>query len=160
MSSPTSFPNLHATVTDGRLASPFYRRDQLRQLHEAILKRKDEILDAIRRDSGSTPAEALVEFYLTLSLLKQYYDSVVPQKELEGEYRIANGKDAADARDGTGMVYLEPAAHTFFYSVLVPLCAAVAAGNCVVVLVSEPHGRTFPIMEEGVLRRASRWNGR
>lgn len=35
-----------------------------------------------------------------------------------------------------GIVYIEPTSHTMFYSVVVPVASALAAGNCVILLVS------------------------
>lgn len=130
------FPRLQETVTDGRLANVFFRREQLFQLQDALRRNEDDILDGILKDSGNTPAEALAELYMTASTLKSLHDQLKPNEELELEYRVANGQDAPATRVGVGIVVIVPQRHTFVYSALAPLCSAIAAGNCAVVVVS------------------------
>lgn len=130
------FPRLQETVTDGRLANVFFRREQLFQLQDALRRNEDDILDGILKDSGNTPAEALAELYMTASTLKSLHDQLKPNEELELEYRVANGQDAPATRVGVGIVVIVPQRHTFVYSAIAPLCSAIAAGNCAVVVVS------------------------
>jgi acyl-CoA reductase-like NAD-dependent aldehyde dehydrogenase len=130
------FARLRAAAVDGRLSNVFVRQVQLKQLHSALVKNADSIQEAIVKDSGNTKAEAAIEYSLALANLKKQITSLDPVKELEDEYRIANGKDAADRREAIGIVYIEPINHTFFYSVVEPLSVAIAAGNCVIVQVS------------------------
>ena len=122
-------------MTDGRLANLFFRREQLYRLHGALLQNKDAILEGIVEDSGNTAAEAFAELYATLAAIKSHHEQLEPQADLETEYRVAKGQDAPEARDGTGIVLIRPQAHTFVYSVLTPVSAAIAAGNCVAVVV-------------------------
>jgi acyl-CoA reductase-like NAD-dependent aldehyde dehydrogenase len=130
-----SFPRIRAAAIDGRLTNVFARREQLTRLHSALAKTVDTIQKAIVKDSGNTLAEAAVEYSLALATLKKQVESLNPEKELEDEYRTANGKDAADRREAVGVVYIEPTSHTFFFSVIAPLSISIAAGNCVVVQV-------------------------
>jgi acyl-CoA reductase-like NAD-dependent aldehyde dehydrogenase len=130
------FPRLRAAVVDGRLSNVFVRQEQLKRLHSSLVKSANSIQEAILKDSGNTKAEAAVEYSLALTNLKKQIGSLNPEKELVDEYRIANGKDAADRREAIGIAYIEPINHTFFYSVVVPLSVAIAAGNCVIVQVS------------------------
>jgi acyl-CoA reductase-like NAD-dependent aldehyde dehydrogenase len=132
---PQALSKLQEAVTDGRLANVFFRREQLYRLHEALLQSKDAVVDGIVKDSGDTVAAAFAELYTTLSAIKSYHDQLQPQAELDTEYRIANGQDAPEAREGVGIVLIRPQAHTFVYSVLTPVSAAIAAGNCVAVVV-------------------------
>ncbi|EOD47418.1 putative aldehyde dehydrogenase protein [Neofusicoccum parvum UCRNP2] len=129
--------NVRCTATDGRLQNIYWRLDQLRSLHTTLVSHEASVLEAITNDSHNTLAEAKIELYLALAAVKQHFLSLHPDQELEREYRVAHGKDAADRRDPVGIVYIEPATtHTPFYSVVVPLAAAIAAGNCVVVQLS------------------------
>jgi acyl-CoA reductase-like NAD-dependent aldehyde dehydrogenase len=132
---PQAFSKLQESVTDGRLANVFFRREQLYRLHKTLLQNKDTIVDGIVEDSGNTEAEAFAELYATLSAIKSYHDQLEPQGELDTEYRIAKGQDAPEAREGAGIALIKPQAHTFVYSVLTPVSAAIAAGNCVAVVV-------------------------
>jgi acyl-CoA reductase-like NAD-dependent aldehyde dehydrogenase len=138
----TIFPKLQDTLADGRLANVFFRRDQLRQLRDTLLKHKDALLDGIIQDSDYAPTEAFVELYLTLSAIKSYHDELKPEEQLDEEYRVAKGRDAPDARESVGIALITPQKHSFVYSVIVPLAAAIAAGNCVAVVVSRRTYKT------------------
>ena len=52
---------------------------------------------------------------------------------LDDEYRIARSVNAPDAREPVSIVLIEPAAHTFLYSLVSALAPALGAGNCVIV---------------------------
>ena len=132
---PKALSKLQDAVVDGRLANVFFRREQLYRLHETVLQNKNTIVEAIVNDSGNTAAEAFAEFYAILSAITSYHDQLKPEAELDAEYQIAKGQDAPEAREGVGIVLIRPQAHTFVYSVLAPVSAAIAAGNCVAVMV-------------------------
>ncbi|KAJ9130729.1 Aldehyde dehydrogenase [Pleurostoma richardsiae] len=151
--STTIFPKLQDTLADGRLANVFFRRDQLRQLRDTLLKHKDALLDGIIQDSDYAPTEAFVELYLTLSAIKSYHDELKPEEQLDEEYRVAKGRDAPDAREGVGIALITPQKHSFVYSVIVPLAAAIAAGNCVAV-VFEQTLLTLPSILSNILRES------
>ncbi|RYP50734.1 hypothetical protein DL768_003794 [Monosporascus sp. mg162] len=148
-----SFPKLQDTLADGRLDNVFFRRDQLRQLQESLLQHKDALLDGIVKDSGNNLSEAFAELYMTLSAVKLYHDELNPEEQLAAEYRIGKGRDAADAREGIGIVLLVPQKHTFVYSVLVPLAAAIAAGNCVVIVLEQTL-LSLPSIVSDILRES------
>jgi acyl-CoA reductase-like NAD-dependent aldehyde dehydrogenase len=134
MSAP--FSRLLAAEIDGRTQTIRYRQLQLRKLHSVLIANKSEVRNAIIADSGHTTAEADIEFLLAVSELKKHYLSLNLEQSLEEEYSVAKGRDAPGRRVGAGIVYIVPASYTLFYSVISPLSAAIAAGNCVVVEVS------------------------
>lgn len=131
-----SFPSLRAAAIDGRAHNIYYRQHQLEALHQALLDHASEIKEAIAADYNHSPAEIAIEINLALSSLRSSYETLQPSKALVDEYLIASGSDAPANRVPAGIVYIEPCAHTLFYSLVAPLGAAIAAGNCVVVLVS------------------------
>jgi acyl-CoA reductase-like NAD-dependent aldehyde dehydrogenase len=135
MSSTKPFPRIRAAAIDGRLSNIHHRRSQLKQLHDSLTQHAQDIRNAIVHDSGNTQAEAAIEYHLAISSLKEHYSSLDPVGALEDEYRIARGVDAPDRREPVGIVYIVPAVHTLFFSVISPLGAAIAAGNCVIVQV-------------------------
>lgn len=135
MSSTKPFPRIRAAAIDGRLSNIHHRRNQLERLHDSLTRHAQAIRNAIVRDSGNTQTEAAIEYHLALSSLKEQYSSLDPASALENEYRIARGVDAPDRREQAGIVYIVPTLHTLFFSVISPLGAAIAAGNCVIVLV-------------------------
>lgn len=131
-----SFDRLQAAVVDGRTHNVYYRQQQIESLCKTLLENAEKIRQAIVTDYGHSQSEVAVEFNLALSALRKNYASLQPKKAHEDEYAVANNKDAPDNRVPVGIVCIEPAVHTQFYSTIVPLGAAIAAGNCVIVVVS------------------------
>ncbi|EFX04732.1 aldehyde dehydrogenase [Grosmannia clavigera kw1407] len=155
MSIPASlpFPRLQDALIEGRLANVFYRRDQLRHLQEGLVRQKDALQAATVQDGSSTVPEALAELYLTLTAVKQYHDGLKPAGPdglIAAEYRITHGRDAADAQERVGIAVIVPQRHTLVYSVVVPLAAAIAAGNCAVVVL-EKTLQSLPPLLSGLL---------
>jgi len=133
MSTPNPFSRLLAAAIDGRTQSIRYRQSQLRKLHDVLIKNRTEVRNAIVTDSGNTSVEADINFFLAISELKKHYSSLNLEHSLEEEYSVAKGKDALKRRVGSGIVYIVPSSYTLFYSVVSPLSAAIAAGNCVII---------------------------
>ncbi|KAK5129995.1 hypothetical protein LTR08_002550 [Meristemomyces frigidus] len=129
-----SFPQIRAASIDGRAHNILYRQTQLERLCKVLVERSPDITQAIATDYGHSPAEIAVELHLTLAAVKRDYASLQPAEAYKQEYLLAAGKDASFSRKPAGIVYIEPCMHTMFYSVVVPLSAAIAAGNCVIVL--------------------------
>lgn len=129
------FPRLQAAAIDGRTRNILYRQEQLFKLHKALVQESEAIVNTIASDL--TRGEAQVEYALALKELRGRYAELDAEKGLEEEYAITNGKDAAGLRTGAGIVLIKAHTdHTLFFSVVAPLSAAIAAGNCVVVQVS------------------------
>lgn len=133
---PPAFPRVQAAAIDGRLDNIYHRQVELERLCKALIENVNEIKQAIAEDSGHSPAEVAVEYHEALSAVKRDYATLLPKQAHDEEYLVAHGKDAANRRVAAGIVYIEPTAHTLFYSVIVPLSTALAAGNAVIVLVS------------------------
>lgn len=135
----SSISRVVASNIDGRARTPRYIQNQLQALHSSLLKNASETRQAISSSNNYTPAEVSIEYYLAVSLVKDQYASIDFDQMMEEEYRIANGKDAADRRVAAGIVYIVPSSHTLFYSVIAPLSVAIAAGNCAVLEVEFPQ---------------------
>ena len=128
----TVLASLHATALTTRCHNPFFRHDQLKALHDTLRNEIDSLRSAVRQDTGCTDVEAKIEIATGLALVKEHYASIDPKKELENEYRPAHEVGAQDRMEPWGVVFVEPnLGHTSFLSVLEPLSAAIAAGNCV-----------------------------
>jgi hypothetical protein len=124
--------NLQATALTARCHNVFFRQKQLKSLHDTLRNNVSSIRDAIKQDTRTSDAEATAEVALSLDIVKEHYSSLDPKKELEEEYRITNKKNASDRRLPWGVVYVEPQRnHTPFFSVIVVVSSALAAGNCV-----------------------------
>ncbi|OCL07458.1 ALDH-like protein [Glonium stellatum] len=153
MSSTKPFPRIRAAAIDGRLSNIYYRRTQLEQLHDSLTQNAQAIRNAIVHDSRNTQAEAAIEYHLALSSLKEQYSSLDPTSALEYEYRVEHGVDAPDRRERAGLVYIVPTVHTLFFSVISPLSAAIAAGNCVIVQLENNLRELFSLLRK-LLRAA------
>ncbi|KAL9622640.1 MAG: hypothetical protein Q9160_002950 [Pyrenula sp. 1 TL-2023] len=130
------FAALRAAAIDGRTRNVFYRQAQLSKLHHKLVQEAPAIISAIISDTGYNRAEAQIEYSLALTELRRHYVELVPKKELEEEYAIAKGRDAAERRLGYGVVLISAQwQHSPFFSVIAPLSAAIAAGNCVGLLI-------------------------
>ncbi|EOA81567.1 uncharacterized protein SETTUDRAFT_165987 [Exserohilum turcica Et28A] len=145
---------LQATALTARCHNAFFRQKQLKTLHDTLRKNSNSIRDAIKQDTHVTDDEATTEVALVLDLVKEHYDSLDATKELEAEYSLTNGKNAADRRFPWGVVYVEPQkSHTPFFSALSPVSAAIAAGSCVA-LKLENNLRALPSLLRKLLREA------
>ncbi|KAK6416745.1 hypothetical protein LTR81_009761 [Elasticomyces elasticus] len=129
-----TFPRVRAAAIDGRAHNVFYRQIQLERLCQAIISNIDGLCDAIATDYGHNSSEIAVEINLTVSAIRRDYATLDSKQALSEEYLIANGQDVPVGAKPVGIVYIEPCRHTLLYSVVVPLSAAIAAGNCVIVL--------------------------
>lgn len=122
---------LRASVTEGRVENVRYRQDQLYALHGILLENAEDISLAIRKDSFCTSDDAETEFYLAMDTLRKLYEALDFDQALKDEYLVANGKSNVDRRVALGLITIRAARHSRFYSVIVAIAAAVAAGNCV-----------------------------
>ena len=102
----------------------------------ALTESADALAAAISQDAGSTSVEVEVELFLTMDALQHFYYSLDFDKEIKEEYLVVNGKDNVERRTGVGLVVILPTSHTRLFSVLSPISAAIAAGNCILLEVS------------------------
>lgn len=130
---------LQISVVDGRPENGRYRQDQLHSLHKALREEADQICTALQASSKSSASEAEAEYYLTMEAVKHFYGTLDFEKDLEEEYNVAHGKDNPKRRLGVGLVVIRPTGHTRLYSIVTPLAAAIAAGNCVILEASPCH---------------------
>jgi acyl-CoA reductase-like NAD-dependent aldehyde dehydrogenase len=128
-----------AAAVDGRAHNVFYRQQEIESLCRTLLENAEKIRQAIISDYNYDPREVAVEFDLALTAVRTNYALLQPKKSHKDEYAVANGKDAARNRVPVGIVCIEPTAHTIFFSTIAPLSAALAAGNCVIVVVSSNY---------------------
>ncbi|RDL31060.1 Uncharacterized protein BP5553_09849 [Venustampulla echinocandica] len=126
-----------SAVIDGRAQTPRYIQKQLAQLYDALQKAKPAIHNAIRHDTEYSSAEADSEIFLAMKVVKQQYEAFNWEEFLDQEYSLAHSKDNLSRRVPIGCVYIIPSQHNRFYSIILPACAAIAAGNCVMVEISQ-----------------------
>ena len=122
------FSRIQIAQLEGRPQSVRLRQSLFHALHIALTASEGPIKRAIAADSGCSDADAAFEYSLALSELRTHYDSLDLKTEIEFAHALENPKGTTTL----GIVYVIPTQRNLFYSVLSPLCAAVAGGNCVV----------------------------
>ncbi|KAK3117127.1 hypothetical protein LTR53_001784 [Teratosphaeriaceae sp. CCFEE 6253] len=141
-----AFPQIRAAAIDGRAHNVYYRQIQLEQLCHTLIDNATKLQEAIARDHGHSLAEIAVELSLAIRAIRHDYASLSQKQTHTEEYRVALGEDAPDGARPVGIVYIEPCAHTLLFSVVVPLSAAIAAGNCVIVLLENDLHETSSLL--------------
>ncbi|KFY35727.1 hypothetical protein V494_05662 [Pseudogymnoascus sp. VKM F-4513 (FW-928)] len=135
MPSLSSLEQLHAAAIDGRTDNVRHRQNELQKLHLCLRENATTILSCISKDSdgGSSTIslESEAEYWLTINAVEQQYDGLDFETSIKEEYLIATGTNNENRRIGKGVVVIRPTTHTRFYSIIVPLVAAIAAGNCI-----------------------------
>lgn len=127
---------LQESVVDGRTENGRYRQDQLQRLHRTLREQASQITAALVADSKSSSSEVDAEYYLGMEAVRHFYNSLDFEKDLKDEYSVVRGEDNLTRRVGAGLVLIRPTSHTRFYSIVTPLAAAIAAGNCIILEVS------------------------
>lgn len=128
---PNPFPRISIADIEGTARSLRHRQLQFHRLQPALLKNKALLIQALEDDYGYSKVEALFEYSLSLSELRAHYESIDFEKEIRATKAIENGNESLNRYAGVGIVYIVPQGG--IYSVLSPLCAAMAAGNCVII---------------------------
>lgn len=125
------FPRISIAEVEGTARSIRHRQLQFHRLQPTLIKNKALLVQALKDDYGYTEVEALFEYSLSLAELRAHYESLDFEKEVQATKTIQNGNESLNRYIGVGIVYIVPRGG--LYSVLSPLCAAVAAGSCVIV---------------------------
>lgn len=131
------YQRLRAAAVDERTHNIFHRQTQLERLGTALVARVDDLSQALAADTEHSRAEIAVELHASIAAVRSDYASLDPTQAHEEEYSIASAKDAPKTRRPYGIVYIESSSHTPLFSSIVPLSAAIAAGNCVLLSVSQ-----------------------
>ncbi|KAJ9653753.1 hypothetical protein H2198_007100 [Neophaeococcomyces mojaviensis] len=124
---------IRSSVIDGIAVTPRYRERQLANLHKALLDSRSQLNKLLVDETLLSEDEATAQFLLTAKAIQTFHISVNPKQCLDEEYRIAQGKDHTTRRVPHGCAYIIPSQHDPLYSTVVPVAAAIAAGNCIVV---------------------------
>lgn len=122
------FSRIQIANLEGRAQSLRLRQSLFHSLHHALTTSERAIKSAIVAESGDSDTDIALEYSLALSELRTHYDSL----DLKAEVKLAHSLEDPTGTTGVGIIYIVPAQQNLFYSVVSPLCAALAAGNCVV----------------------------
>ncbi|KAL2280386.1 hypothetical protein FJTKL_12621 [Diaporthe vaccinii] len=141
---------LQASVVDGRTENGRYRQDQLQRLHRTLREQASQITAALVADSKSSSSEVDAEYFLGMEAVRHFYDSLDFEKDLKEEYNVVRGEDNLTRRVGAGLVVIRPTSHTRFYSIVTPLAAAIAAGNCIILELSETLSQVDSVLRQAL----------
>jgi acyl-CoA reductase-like NAD-dependent aldehyde dehydrogenase len=122
------FARIQIAHLEGRSQSLRLRQTLFHSLHATLTSSESAIKQAIAADTGNSDADIALEYSLALSELRAHYETL----DLKTEVTLAHSIENPTGTTNVGIVYVIPAQRTLFYAVLSPLCAALAAGNCVV----------------------------
>jgi acyl-CoA reductase-like NAD-dependent aldehyde dehydrogenase len=147
VSSETNFELLQAAAIDERTSNVRYRQNELQSLHAVLRSNADAICNAIKKDSQNRISDSISEseYYLAMDAITHFYEELDFDKALITEYLISTGADNPNRRVGNGIVIIRPTTHTRVYSIICPLAAAIAAGNCVCLEVRIPEATSCQI---------------
>lgn len=139
---PRPFSKIRSAAIDGRALNPIFRKTRLKKLHDALSDKASEIQDAIASDTGHSPAEVQVEYWLAMRQLTQAFDAINTDRALHDEYAVSRGQDVPGGREAVGIVVIQAARHAFLSCLMSALVPALAAGNCVIVEAEQSLLRT------------------
>ncbi|KAL4975279.1 Aldehyde/histidinol dehydrogenase [Aspergillus desertorum] len=150
MPSPSPFPRIRASAIDGRALNTRYKQTQLQHLQSALLRQVQSVKAAIQTDTNHDAGEIQAEIILALTELRTHYLSLSLERDLEQEYRVANGKDNPDAaRPGaSGIVYVVPSTHDMFVGVIAATSAAIVGGCCVILELTKNTMALPPLLRQ------------
>lgn len=146
---------LRGAVIDGRTRNIRYRQDELQNLHSALCVNSTNIKNAIVIDSSCSIEVAERVFFLTMDAVRQSYNTLNFDRSLKEEYKVRHGENNLTRSVELGLLVLRPTRHTRFYSVVTPLAAAIAAGNCLILEVRTAIVR-FATIERELIFKSSR----
>lgn len=126
-----------------------YRKNALNQLHQSILKHKDEILQALQADLGKHPLEGMMsEVALVLEEIKHAIKDVekyCKPKKVTTPITHFMGKSEVYYEPYGVVLIISPWNYPFSLS-MIPLIGAIASGNCVILKPSSYSKNTQEVM--------------
>ncbi|KAH8679519.1 Aldehyde/histidinol dehydrogenase [Tricladium varicosporioides] len=127
----STLETLRSSVIEGRAENVRFRLDQLNLLHTSLLSHVDEICKSLSIESSSSQIQAETEFFLATDAVKRIHETLDFDQSLKDEYQVTTGKDNAERRAAIGLVVIRPSEHSRLYSIINPVAAALASGNCI-----------------------------
>ncbi|KPI35035.1 Fatty aldehyde dehydrogenase [Cyphellophora attinorum] len=125
---------IRASIIDGIAINARFRERTLSALHRGIETSRPEIIAALHDGvARTTQIEAEAQYIMTLNAIRDFHRSTNPKESLKQEYRPAKSQDDTHKRSPIGYAYILTPVGDPLYSLVVPVAAAIAAGNCVLI---------------------------
>lgn len=133
-----SLDRVLAAAVEGQAQSQRFIQRQLSRLHEHFVKDGPAIRAAMKNDGSQTKSEIEIQYTLALESITATFSESDFEKALATEYKIAHSENTPDHRCAYGAAYIAPATYNLVYSTIAAVSTAIAAGNCVILEVSDP----------------------
>ncbi|KAL1846992.1 hypothetical protein Daus18300_014069 [Diaporthe australafricana] len=141
---------------DGRLRILRVRQRLFRSFHEALIKHHGDLLKAVQADDGCLKAEAQAVLAGALIELRNHYDLLDFETDLELEYSLARKKSHERRRKAIALTYIIPNPFNLLYNVVSVLSAALEAGSCVIVELENTTQKTPVLLRRIILESLDR----
>lgn len=120
--------SLRASFATEKLKHITHRRHEIAKLYRGLQDDMEGICNAIASEGRCSAAAADAEFRLTMDGIRKFYHAL---KTPDTKLQLRGAQRDGTRRLAVGVVAIRPASHSRLYSTLIPLTAAIAAGNCV-----------------------------
>ena len=137
-----------AAAIEGHAQSLRFIQQQLSKLHSALGKSGPEIRNAIKNESKHTAAEVELQYALALEAVAAFFNESNFEKALHREYSISRLENSPTNLTPHGVAYIVPSRFNLFYSCVTAVAAAISAGNCVILEVSQSDGAFIVTKQE------------
>lgn len=124
---------LRASFATEKLKHITHRRHEISMLYRGLQDDMEPICKAIASEGLCSAAAAEAEFRLTMDGIRKFYHAL---KTPNTKVQLRGAQRDGTRRLAMGIVAIRPASHSRLYSTMIPLIAAIAAGNCVLLEVS------------------------
>ncbi|KAJ0104002.1 hypothetical protein J7T55_009666 [Diaporthe amygdali] len=131
---------------DGRLGYLRVRQRLFLSFHSALIKHRGAFLEAAKFDDGCSTAEAQIVFASALIELRNHYDLLNFQQDLELEYSLVKKKSNENRRKPIALTYIIPNSFNLLYNFVSALSAALEAGSCVIVELDYTISKTAALL--------------
>ncbi|THW54895.1 hypothetical protein D6D20_09879 [Aureobasidium pullulans] len=140
--------SVQSAAIDGRMRNVRTRQKQLVSLFKSLTKHASSFIDALQKDNSLTKEEANIVVSAMLVEVRQHYDNIDFKKELAQEYNVRWGKSWTGRRVAVPLVYIISQDFTKGFNVFSALSAAIEAGSCCVVELSNLSDQITTIIRQ------------
>ncbi|THZ07500.1 hypothetical protein D6C95_01957 [Aureobasidium pullulans] len=140
--------SVQSAAIDGRMRNIRTRQKQLVSLFKSLTKHASSFIDALQKDNSLTKEEANIVVSAMLVEVRQHYDNIDFKKELAQEYNVRWGKSWTGRRVAVPLVYIISQDFTKGFNVFSALSAAIEAGSCCVVELSNLSDQITTIIRQ------------
>ena len=121
---------------NGKVQSVSYRRCHIAKLYRALREMPEVFCDTIAAESRCSVATAKAGYHLTMDGVWKHHEALKIPSSSKAERRTSHARGSLHRRTPLGVVAIRSLYHSRFYTFIMAISAAFAAGNIVVLEVS------------------------